>query len=194
MTVKVPTGMVEADLARPVVEVRDFETGRLEYEIYSYGEETVVIPIDKEIKTSPIKDLAIKKIEEEFSKYSSEMEVELVADNKAVIYVPYHEIAKIIGKQGKNIEQIEKEIGINIDIRELQGKTTSLKYNVEETSKYITFYIDKSNHPVDIFINDQFLFSATSSKKGEINIHRKSKLGNGVLSALHSKGKIEIRT
>lgn len=194
MTVKVPTGMAEADLARPVVEVRDFETNILEYEIYSYGEETVVIPIDKEIKTSPIKDLAIKKIEEEFSKYASEIEVELVADNKAVIYVPYHEIAKIIGKQGKNIEQIEKAIGINIDIRELQGKTTSLKYNVEETSKYITFYIDKSNHPVDIFINDQFLFSATSSKKGEINIHRKSKLGNGVLSALHSKGKIEIRT
>ncbi|MBD3263095.1 ATPase [Candidatus Woesearchaeota archaeon] len=47
MRVKVPTGMTEADLARPIVEVNDFETGQLEYEIYSYGEHTVVVPIKK---------------------------------------------------------------------------------------------------------------------------------------------------
>ncbi|HLF54387.1 MAG TPA: ATPase, T2SS/T4P/T4SS family, partial [Candidatus Nanoarchaeia archaeon] len=47
MKVKVPTGMVEADLARPVIEVRDFENNELEYEIYTYGEQTVVIPIKK---------------------------------------------------------------------------------------------------------------------------------------------------
>lgn len=45
MTVKVPTGMTEADLARPVVEVRDFETGKLEYEIYTFGEENVIVPV-----------------------------------------------------------------------------------------------------------------------------------------------------
>ena len=33
MTVKVPSGMTEADLARPVVVVKDFETGNLEYEL-----------------------------------------------------------------------------------------------------------------------------------------------------------------
>ncbi len=50
MKVKVPFGMREQDLARPVVEVRDFETGIPEYELYSYGEEVVVIPVDE---TSP---------------------------------------------------------------------------------------------------------------------------------------------
>ncbi|MHA1607448.1 MAG: PINc/VapC family ATPase [Candidatus Freyarchaeota archaeon] len=45
MTVKVPTGMTEADLARPVIEIRDFETGELQYEIYTFGEQTVVVPI-----------------------------------------------------------------------------------------------------------------------------------------------------
>ena len=43
MTVKVPTGMKEADLARPVIEVRDFETGKLKNEIYTYGEQTIVM-------------------------------------------------------------------------------------------------------------------------------------------------------
>ena len=47
MTVKVPVGMTESDLSRPVIQVRDFETGRPEYEIYSYGDEVVVIPIGR---------------------------------------------------------------------------------------------------------------------------------------------------
>lgn len=45
LTVKVPTGMQEQDLARPVVQVRDFETDEAEYEIYTYGEETVIVPV-----------------------------------------------------------------------------------------------------------------------------------------------------
>ncbi|VVB98654.1 putative KH and PIN-domain containing protein [uncultured archaeon] len=44
-SVKVPYGMRERDLARPVIEIRDFETGANEYEIYKFGEETVIIPI-----------------------------------------------------------------------------------------------------------------------------------------------------
>ncbi len=47
-SVKVPTGMREKDLSRPVIEVRDFETNILEYEIYTFGEETVVYPIRQE--------------------------------------------------------------------------------------------------------------------------------------------------
>jgi ATPase len=44
-SVKVPAGMREADLARPVIEVKNFETGEPEYEIYKFGEETVVLPL-----------------------------------------------------------------------------------------------------------------------------------------------------
>ncbi len=44
-TVKVPTGMVHEELARPVIEVRDFQSGELEYEIYMFGEQVSVVPI-----------------------------------------------------------------------------------------------------------------------------------------------------
>ncbi|MDQ3561852.1 MAG: PINc/VapC family ATPase, partial [Thermoproteota archaeon] len=47
LTVKVPSGMTEADLARPLVEVRDFESGVIEYEIYTFGDENVVVPVSK---------------------------------------------------------------------------------------------------------------------------------------------------
>ena len=45
MTVKLPTGLKEVELSRPVIEVRDFLTGELEYEIYTFGEQTVVVNV-----------------------------------------------------------------------------------------------------------------------------------------------------
>jgi len=45
--VKVPHGLKEADLARPVVVVRDFLTEEPEYEMYVFGEKTFVIPIKR---------------------------------------------------------------------------------------------------------------------------------------------------
>ncbi|TFG16979.1 MAG: ATPase [Promethearchaeota archaeon] len=46
MTVKVPSGFRDKDLARPVVEVRDYLTKALEYEMYSFGQDIVVNPIN----------------------------------------------------------------------------------------------------------------------------------------------------
>ncbi|MFX0107229.1 MAG: ATPase, T2SS/T4P/T4SS family [Candidatus Hodarchaeota archaeon] len=47
LKVKLPTGMSSSqrDLARPVVEVRDFERGALEFEMFSFGGEKVVVPV-----------------------------------------------------------------------------------------------------------------------------------------------------
>lgn len=52
LKVKLPTGMSSSqrDLARPVVEVRDFERGALEYEIFSFGGEKVVVPVRGEAR------------------------------------------------------------------------------------------------------------------------------------------------
>ncbi|RLG54969.1 MAG: ATPase [Thermoproteota archaeon] len=47
LVVKLPTGLRDKALARPVVLVRDFETGNVEYEIYSFAEEVIVMPVAK---------------------------------------------------------------------------------------------------------------------------------------------------
>ncbi len=52
LTVKVPEGMSEEDLARPVVIVKDFINDTVEYEIYVFGEEIFVTPIGKARKVS----------------------------------------------------------------------------------------------------------------------------------------------
>jgi ATPase len=43
--VRVPSGMREADLARPVVEIKDFLTNSIEYEIYTFSDQVIVVPI-----------------------------------------------------------------------------------------------------------------------------------------------------
>ncbi len=48
MTVKVPSGFRDKDLARPVVEVRDFLSKKLMFEIYSFGQDVVINPISKQ--------------------------------------------------------------------------------------------------------------------------------------------------
>jgi len=56
MTVKVPSGFRDRDLARPVVEVRDYKTRNLEFEIYSFGQDIVINPIGpKKSKFQPDK-------------------------------------------------------------------------------------------------------------------------------------------
>jgi len=52
MTVKVPHGFRDKDLARPVVEVRDFKTDQLAYEMYSFGQDIVINPINPLSRTT----------------------------------------------------------------------------------------------------------------------------------------------
>jgi ATPase len=44
--------MQSADLSRPVVEVTSFLTGEKEYQIYSYGEQVIVMPL-KDLMSGP---------------------------------------------------------------------------------------------------------------------------------------------
>lgn len=106
LVVKVPTGMTSEDLARPVVEVRNFETKQLEYEIYMYGDEKVVVPV------GALKD----KIEEMISKYDKNAVIEVGRKN-IIIKVNRDVIGKIIGKGGENIEKLEKEVGKRVIIK-----------------------------------------------------------------------------
>ena len=59
--VKVPYGMSEADLARPIVEIKDFYTKTPLYEIYTYGEQVVVMPLKTRRRKLPYEKTCIIK-------------------------------------------------------------------------------------------------------------------------------------
>ena len=76
MTVKVPHGFRDKDLARPVVEVRDFKTDRLVYEIYSFGQDIVINPINPIDHKSSFKPREQYRIDH-FGRKKREEEIEL---------------------------------------------------------------------------------------------------------------------
>lgn len=204
MEVKVPSGMVEADLARPVVVVNDFESGKLEFEIYSYGEETVVIPVQQK-SVSPAAELASRIVKQEFQKYSDFVKVEMVSNNKALVYVPGVDKAGIIGKGGSNIDQIERKLGLSIDVRELNGNAApksssstrgqTINYQVKFDKKNITLMLNHhgANKDTDIYVNDNFALTAKSSKSAMIKINKSSPPGREIAQALNSGDKVELR-
>lgn len=191
MAVRTPSGMTEADLARPIVEVRNFLTKKLEYEIYSYGEQTVVIPVEGEHKRA-VQKLAEKEIEAYFQKFTSHAKAELVSDTRAIVKVDEHDIARIIGQGGKNIEKIEEKLGISIEIQELAQEKSPLEYQIEENKKHILICAEPGKN-VDIYINAKHVISAFTSKNGIIKIHKKSKIGRDLLQALDQKRSIELK-
>lgn len=198
MTVKVPSGMTEADLSRPVVVVNDFETDKLDYEIYSYGEQTVVIPVSEtEKKKGGAHKLASENVKRYFQKYSNNAEVDIISDNRCSVYVPEKDIAKIIGKGGKNIDMIEKELGIKVDVKEISDNTSryeekkeKIDYELKINKKQIMFElgIKMQNKDVDIYLDNEFMMTAKAGKTGIIKVKKNNNIGKVLLKEIN-KGK-----
>ncbi|MBI4020094.1 MAG: Flp pilus assembly complex ATPase component TadA [Candidatus Aenigmarchaeota archaeon] len=193
LLVKVPSGMKEQDLARPVVEIRDFETKKLEYEVYTYGEENVIIPVDEE-GGSPLRQLAKKAIMQEMRRWDPQVSVEFLADDRILALVRNDLIAKIIGKEGKNIGEIEKTLGIHISVEPKEGTMKSeVAYQHEESGGNIVIKVgDKySGKLVDIYNGEDYLLSPFVGKGGRIRIGKQSDVGHGVLRAIAS-GRLRV--
>lgn len=199
MTVKVPTGMKEADLARPVIEVRDFETGELKNEIYTYGEQTIVMDMDlvngnspKANSKSSVDKIAEKEILRKIRKIlpkKAKVEVEVVSPERANIYIPEEFIPKIIGKNGKRIAEIEDKIGISLGVETIEEKPinkTPFEVDIIHTNKQLILDLGRENgrKNFDVYISGEYLLTATTSKKGEIKIKRGIELSDIIIEAI----------
>ena len=145
LTVKVPSGMEERDLARPVIEVRDFESGTLVNEIYTYGEQTIVMDIgmveqskkaNKKDKT-PVQLIAEREILKTMKRIApkASIEVSMENDRRVNIYITEKYIPKIIGKGGKRIAELENEIGISMNVEPLEKAPDSFAERLTKRSK-----------------------------------------------------------
>lgn len=194
MKVKVPTGMVEQDLARPVVEIRDFETEKMEYEIYTYGEENIVVQINGE-SSGPVEKLAREKIKEELKRYDESADIEFLKGNRIVVKVGNEVIPKLIGREGKTIEKIEKKLGVSIDVQpRIESLGKEVRFDVGESGAYIILSFNKTlkGENANTYINDEYLFTATVGKSGQIRISKSSELGKSLLNAMAMKRKIKV--
>ncbi len=197
-SVKVPTGMIEPDLARPLIEVKDFETNKSEYEIYTFGDETVVMPV-KEKGPSHTARLASEVIIERFSRVIPRSKIKAeIEDNKAVVWLEDKYIPKIIGRGGRRIEGLEKELGLKIDVRAIEfhqsrkNAQKNISMQIEQSQRYIHFIFSKKDtgKTVNIKADGNFLFMATIGRKAEIKTGKHNEIGERILEALEAGEKI----
>ena len=199
LKVKVPTGMTESDLARPVIEIRNFENDVLEHEIYTFGEENVIVPVGKQADKIGIEKLAEDKIKETFRQYDPNAEVEILSDNRVKVMVNERNIASIIGRGGSNINEIEKLLKVHIDVVEKSSDDLSLtsndlpfSFSESKTAILLTVNRDFTSMHADIYANEKFVASVRIGKKGQIKIPKRSDVARTLMDFSSSQNDIKL--
>lgn len=200
LTVKVPAGMTEQDLARPVVEIKDFFTKETEYEIYSYGEENIIIPLEninkKSENSNRINKLAESKIKEVIKRFDPHAEINIISNDKVKILVNKEVIPKIIGRGGSTISEIEKILGIKIDVEaKISAIGDQMQFSVTESGAHIYLIVDENliGKKINLFLNDELLLSNLIGKKARLKIDKKSEQGRKILNTILSDNLEEIK-
>lgn len=125
LTAKVPDGMMSEELARPVIVVSSFLQKKPLYEIYTFGEQVMVMPIatDKDgnpktpSKTQVVSSYAKEGLQRKLSQILPCDFIIEVKGNELELYIPEYYKGKIIGKGGSAINELEKSIGLRIHVK-----------------------------------------------------------------------------
>jgi ATPase len=188
--------MTEADLARPIVEVKDFETGKLEYEVYTFGEENVIVPVTEAVpQVSGARKLAAERVLQEIRRFDPDAEVTFVSDNKAILKVDSESIPLLIGKKGATISKLEKSLGIRIDVEPATPTWgAEVRFKTLEVGNRIELEFDKRHvgEVANVYVDNEYLFSATIGKKSQIRVSKDSDLGKALLRAMVGKKTVKI--
>ncbi|MBL7002284.1 MAG: Flp pilus assembly complex ATPase component TadA [Nitrosopumilus sp.] len=199
LKVKVPSGMTESDLARPVIEIRNFDDKVLEHEIYTFGEENVIVPVSKRVQKVGIEKLAEDKIRETFKRYDPQVQVEILSDNRVKVLVDEQYIASIIGKGGSNINEIEKFLKVHIDVvqknsEHSSGMANDLPFTFSEsnTSLLLTVSKEYTSMHADVYVDDKYVTSVKIGKKGQIKIPKRSTIARSLMKLASSQNDIQI--
>ena len=209
--VKVPEGLTAEDLSRPVIQVVDFETGVPEYEIYTFNNQVVTVPLDgtgEGRDETGVGRLAKQEIEREIRSVArGHVDVELQGQDDAVVYVEEDDISYVIGKGGGRISDIEDRLGIDIDVRthdERPGgsaagddaatpKPRGEVVQPEITSRHVVIRMDEGvGETVEVRADDEYLFTATVGRGGDIQVSRGSAIAEELEDAIDRKQRITV--
>ncbi|ABL87585.1 ATPase, PilT family [Pyrobaculum islandicum DSM 4184] len=116
MVVKVPAGMREEDLARPVILVKDFLTDEVEYEIYVFGEETFVVPVKRGGERAPSRKI-YSMVVSALKRYVPPGEIKLEErDGLIVIKVPEEYLGVVLSRGVAKLEKLRRKLSLDFRI------------------------------------------------------------------------------
>ncbi|MHA1446786.1 MAG: KH domain-containing protein, partial [Candidatus Heimdallarchaeaceae archaeon] len=195
LTVTMPKGFTERDLSRPVIKVKDFHTNKDEYEIYTFGEQIVVSPLmklsmkhSKTGKTITANSAQIQKVLKQYSVYDFTYDFD--PPNSLTLFVSNKDKPRVIGKDGRNIDEIEQKLGLSITVKSFNEQ--------EEMEFVIDMYPSKGKlnlvfpsvcigKDVILAVNGSPLTQLTVGKTSEISVAKNTETGKMLMEA-HQKG------
>jgi len=217
MAIKVPSGMSGDGSLRPVITVKDHARQEIEIEVFRHEGETLVVPIqpgEEQPAAAPAAEepeenvawkLAEKEIQREIGRYTDgQVDVRIVSDNKAVVYIEDKDVPAAIGKGGKNVAAIVNKLGIGIDIRprsEFEVRkpveeeiTTAGNIRIRIDKKHLTILSPENRSKiVDVFAGKEYLFTATVNEDGDINLAKNSTIAQEMIKRYNEGETIRLR-
>jgi len=185
MTVKVPSGMKSGDLARPVVVVSDYlNKDKPVYEMFTFGEQIVVVPLGSPLKGSrEYKTINLEEIKNEVLYFldTDNIKINQIGRNTIRVQIPPQLIKTFIGKRGVQVREFESMFGVSIDVEPLKTELVSTNQVGESPVKVI----DERKHlilsigskyggkDIDLIFGSQIIMTVTVDYSGYIRLSKK---------------------
>jgi len=167
-----------------------------------------IIPA-KENEERPGWKLMEKDIQREIGRYTEGfVDVQMMSDTKAVVFIDDKDVPAAIGKGGKNISAIVNKIGIGIDIKprsefdrqQVQPQKSEAEFNlgsgikIQTDKKQLTIVApEQSGKIVDVFAGKEYLFTATVNEMGEIHLAKNSSIAQEMIRRYQNSEIIKLR-
>lgn len=178
LTAKVPDGMLSEELARPVIVVSSFLQKKSLYEIYTFGEQVVVMPIQTDEKGNP-KTSSKTQVVSEYAKEGIQRKLSQalpcdfyiqIKGTELELYVPEYYKGKVIGKGGVGINGLEKEIWLRIHVKTfselplLDVKVDIAGGNKKNEPLVIALPQEYANQTMTLLVDDGLLYAKTNNQ------------------------------
>ena len=178
LTAKVPDGMLSEELARPVIVVSSFLQKKPLYEIYTFGEQVVVMPIQTDEKGNP-KNPSKNQVVSEYAKEGIQRKLSQalpcdfhiqIKGSELELYVPEYYKGKVIGKGGAGINGLEKEIWLRIHVKNfaelplLDVKVDIAGGNKKNEPLVIALPQEYANQTITLLVDDGLLYAKTNNQ------------------------------
>jgi ATPase len=149
--------------------------------------------------------LSEKEIQREIGRYTDGVvDVQMISDTKAVVYIDDRDVPAAIGKGGKNISAIVNKIGIGIDIKPKSDLDKTKKdedefnlgggVKIQTDKKQLTIVApDHNGKIVDVFAGKEYLFTATVNENGEIHLSKNSSIAQEMIRRSTAGELIKLR-
>lgn len=183
LVVKTPYGISDKALARPLIEIRDFDTDKLEYELYKYGEETFIVPIKYD--KSNLKDYLNNVIDCPFS-----LEFE---DSSVRVLIPEENIKSLNFLDIFNTIKRDFELDPILVPVKTKKNYKLIDYEIKEEGKYLKFITKVPETSLSLYIDNNYVLLNSTSKTGILKINNNTLVYKKIKSALNFDKSIELR-